>query len=432
MNKIFCIILFSFFASISKGQSSYQTVYSKFVLYSEREKMDHFLREQTIQNTFSLPLDSETEYKYEGSCRAVSQFLIDDDYVQMGFQKLSDHYDSLQIETKRAYLEAMYALNKNAFSGQVKKIISSENDPKLFSICAAYLFRSGSMSPGDLLINMVERFPSYDSCDIMVELQKFLNNEVKWRKNSIPDINALFKYSVGKAKKNVFSFQRWNRDYPGIAIVQNEDGSFVRGSDGRLLVFQQLARSGSDLPYFITNGSTPQGAYCITGIASVRNNLIGPSPTLQLLMPFEGKWETYLEMQPPDIWDTINDPLQAYLQLFPPSWRGYSPTQEVFYAGKIGRTEVIAHGTTIDPAYFKTKPFFPLCPTQGCLCAREEWNVTTGKPIFSEQLGLVSALKIAKGEEGYLYVINLDDQQKAVSRDEIEKLVSQFERTKLK
>jgi hypothetical protein len=36
------------------------------------------------------------------------------------------------------------------------------------------------------------------------------------------------------------------------------------------MVFQQLARSGSDLPYFITNGSTPQGIfhqrYCVSHI----------------------------------------------------------------------------------------------------------------------------------------------------------------------
>ncbi|PWU03257.1 MAG: hypothetical protein C5B52_03710 [Bacteroidetes bacterium] len=432
MRKVFFLFVLSFIASTGKSQSSYQTVYSKFVLYSEREKMDHFLREQTIQNTFSLPLNSETEYRFEGSCRAVSQFLIDDEYVRRGFEKLFIKYDSLQTETKRAYLEAMYALSKNAYTSQVAKILKTEKEPKLYSICASYLFRAGFMTPADLLIEMIDRFPAYDSCDLLLELQKYLNNNLKSKKNNTPDLSSLFAYTSGKGNKNVFSFQRWNRDFPGMAIVQNEDGSFVRGDDGRLMIFQQLARSGSDLPYFITNGSTPQGAYCITGVATVRNNLIGPSPTLQLIMPYEGKWETYFNIPPTEVWDSLTDPYPEYQQLFPSSWRTYGPMQEVYFAGKIGRTEVIAHGTTIDPVYFKTKSFYPLCPTQGCLCAREDWNITTGKPIFSEQLGLISAFRSAKGTNGYLYVINIDDQQKAVSRDEIEKIVLQFERWRKK
>ena len=63
----------------------------------------------------------------------------------------------------------------------------------------------------------------------------------------------------------IYSFQRWNRDYPGMAIIQNGDGSFARDSLGNLLIFQQLARSASDLPYFITSGSTPQGIFSVQG-----------------------------------------------------------------------------------------------------------------------------------------------------------------------
>ena len=96
---------------------------------------------------------------------------------------------------------------------------------------------------------------------------------------------------------------------------------------------------------------------------------------------------------------------------------------EAFYAGKIGRTEIIAHGTTIDPEYFKDKPYYPLTPTLGCLCAKELWNVTTGKLLVSEQFNLYSAFLSTPGNKGYLIVVNLDDQQKAVTREEIEKKI---------
>jgi hypothetical protein len=50
--------------------------------------------------------------------------------------------------------------------------------------------------------------------------------------------------------------------------------------------------------------------------------------------------------------------------------------------------------------------------------------------LVSEQFGLVSAFRSSPGDKGYLYVINLDDQQKPVSRGELCKWVSAFEKKK--
>ena len=103
---------------------------------------------------------------------------------------------------------------------------------------------------------------------------------------------------------------------------------------------------------------------------------------------------------------------------------------EYNYATDSGRTEIIAHGTTIDPAYFIDQPFFPISPTLGCLCAQEIWNPLTGKLGESEQLKLVNTFIRSPGDTGYLFVINLDNQQKAVSRAEMEKIIDSFEKAK--
>ena len=174
------------------------------------------------------------------------------------------------------------------------------------------------------------------------------------------------------------------------------------------------------------NGSTPQGVYSIQGTNVSHNNFIGPTPTLQLLLPFENKWEKYFKQD----WNNSQDSLMIYKNLLPPGWRNYEPMLEAWNAGKTGRTAVIAHGTALDPEYFKGKPFYPLTPSQGCLCAKELWNVTTGKLLMSEQFNLVSAFQATSGNKGYLYVINLDNQQKAVSRSEVEALVKKFEAVK--
>jgi hypothetical protein len=141
-------------------------------------------------------------------------------------------------------------------------------------------------------------------------------------------------------------------------------------------------------------------------------------------MPHEKSWEKYFH-QP---FDSTLDSVQLYKDLLPLSWRNYSPMNEAWEAGKIGRTEIIAHGTTIDPEYFKDKPYYPLTPTMGCLCAKEVWNITSGKLLVSEQFNLVTTYTATPGYKGFLFVINLDDQQKAVTREEIEKWVNLFEK----
>ena len=295
-------------------------------------------------------------------------------------------------------------------------------------MCAVYLYRADTSANNcnDIKIKMVENFPGYDSLIILNELQNYLNFHSSLIHKKTPDIAELFSYQKNNNQKTIYSFQRWNRDYTGLAIVQNVDGSFVKDATGRLLIFEQLARSGSDLPYFITNGSTPQGMYSIQGTNVAHNNFIGPTPNIQLIMPFENTWKKYFHADE----DLIFDSLILYKKLLPPSWKNYEPMMEAWNAGKIGRTEIIAHGTALDPEFFKDKTFYPLTPTLGCLCAKELWNPTTGRLLVSEQFNLVSAFQSTTGNKGFLFVINIDDQQKPVSRIEVEDFVKKFESKK--
>jgi hypothetical protein len=429
MKKLAFVVFVSFFVQqISLCQSRREDIYSEFVLYNKRERLNKDLRENIISKTFAQRLDSNNEHKFESACKAISQFMIAGEDVEKGFEQLFDQYDLLPYPTKRAFLEAVYGVYPTGYKNNMKLILLKEEDPKLFAMSASYLYRADSSTENvnNIKIRMVEQFPGYDSIDILLALENYLDHHFKLTRHKTPDNVQLFAYQQTHGKKIIYSFQRWNRDYPGLAVVQNADGHFMRNESGRLMVFQQLARSASDLPYFLTNGSTPQGVYSIQGTAVARNNYIGPTPNLQLLMPHEKDWTKYFH-QPVD---STQDSLQLYKNLLPPSWRNYTPMNEAWNAGKIGRTEIIAHGTTIDPEYFKDKPYYPLTPTMGCLCAKEVWNITSGKLLVSEQFNLISTYTATPGQKGFLYVINIDDQQKAVTREEIEKWVNTFEKRK--
>ena len=99
------------------------------------------------------------------------------------------------------------------------------------------------------------------------------------------------------------------------------------------------------------------------------------------------------------------------------------PLYESFYAGKAGRTEIIAHGTTIDPSFYVGEKYYPQTPTMGCLCAKEIWSDEDGKRLESDQQKLVNALQIAGGAKGYCVVLEIDDAQKPISFDEILSLI---------
>lgn len=427
MKKIaFLVLLILILEKVSFCQSRREDIYSEFVLYNKRERLNKDLRENIVANTFSLKLDSNNEHKFESACKAISQFMITGDEVKRGFEQLFDQYDALPYPTKRAFLEAVYGVYPTDYLAEMQAILEKEQEPKLFAMSAVYMYRADTSAENvnNIKIRMVEQFPGYDSIYILSELENYLHNYYNLTKRKTPDIAELFAHQQTHGKKIIYSFQRWNRDYPGLAVVQNADGRFMRNEAGRLMVFQQLARSASDLPYFLTNGSTPQGVFSIQGTGGSRNNYIGPTPNLQLLIPHEKDWSKYFH-QPVD---STLDSLKLYKLLLPASWRNYPPMNEAWNAGKIGRTEIIAHGTTIDPEYFKDKPYYPLTPTMGCLCAKEVWNITSGKLLVSEQFNLVSTYTATSGQKGFLYVINIDNQQKAVTREELEKWVSVFEK----
>ncbi len=413
------------FCGILSAQFSRDSIVTDVVLHQHRVSFDRYMHDKTINAAFEQPLDGNTEDNYREACWTISQFVLKSAEIEKGFKTLFNSYASLEISTKRALLEAVYASYPGEFRVEIQQLIKQETNPKLFAIAAVYLYRTdhSPRNSSSLQQQLHQQFKGSDTLAVLQELDKYLSQHETWTSKPTPAVSSLFSHQKKAGHKIIYSFQRWNRDYPGLAVVQNADGSFCRDEHGQLRVFEQLARSASNLPYFITNGSTPQGIYSIQGIAVSHNHLIGPTPNIQLVMPFEAD-SVYWHDQV----DTTNDALANYLSLLPVSWRSYPPVTEAFYAGKAGRTEIIAHGSTIDPDYFRDKPYYPLTPTMGCLCAREDWNIFNGRINASEQLNLVNTFLATPGDTGYLIVINIDNQLKAVSRDEINQWVNEFEK----
>lgn len=218
----------------------------------------------------------------------------------------------------------------------------------------------------------------------------------------------------------VYSVQRPGRAHFGLALVRGADGRFVRSANGSFFHVAQLGRAKSGMPGSITLGNTPQGLMVVRGVVTAGGNpAIGPTPLLLSKVPVEATVAEF-ELRPGARGrqgEAADDAARAeraepwaeaaYAALLPPSWRGHTPFLEAWLAGRAGRDEMIAHGTTVNPAYERGRPHWPGTPSEGCLVAMEYWDPDTGALLHSDQLALVQAFAGGGQDQGYLVVVEL-------------------------
>jgi len=332
-------------------------------------------------------------------------------------QKAFEEIEGRSIEFQKALLELAYTNYPGLFSQQAKKLLGITEDPKVFAMCAEYLLQQKN---DPLLINTIKESLNIKFADqgiinpvlymLQLHIEEQNNNGTFLSKKLFQE---LFSNKFLAGETVMYSLQRKNRDYPGLAIVRQKNGNFIYDSSGNIFNVPQLARSITNLPGYLTNGNTPQGIFVMHGFDVSMSSFIGPTANIQLSMPVETSIQHFLNDS--IISDTVWN-IDYYKKLIPEGLKNYLPLYYAYYAGLAGRTEIIAHGTTIDPNFYLNKPYFPLTPSLGCLCTKEIWN---GKRLESDQQKLVNALIRAGGANGYCIVIELDDKQAPVNINDI-------------
>ena len=412
MKKFFFLLLLVIFSQKNIAQD----IFLKDVLKANKEKLYRNLINNTITNNLSVPLNDSTEENWQDAFWAME--LIGyrspwiDNRIRTGIEVIQQRSTSFQ----RAILELIYTNYPQQFDPIVKDLLEQTNDAKIFAMCTEYLLKAKTTGQLNkyLLDKTVAKFNANPTDPIIGQLfYKLIAIE---EKNISPYIFELLEKKYFPGNILLISFQRQNRNYPGLAMVRDSSGNFVKEKDGNYFAVPQLARSITDLPGYLTNGNTPEGIFRMDGFDHSKSSFIGPTTNIQLTMPFEFKASHFYKDS------TITDSswnIDQYKKLLPENFRDYFPMLQSYYAGKAGRTEIIAHGTTIDPGYYKGEPYYPLTPTQGCLCTKEIWSDETGKLLESDQQKLSEAIATAGGPNGYAIVINIDDKQEPVTLNDI-------------
>ncbi len=328
--------------------------------------------------------------------------LVDLDHKSAGYQ--------------RDVLSVAYSHYATDVVTPVAQLLDKLSTPREFAIAAYTVLQAdGSTMRREALAALLHaRFPEWGREPRLAALDHVLSTDVGAERRQRPPLADLLAAPLRPGFPVVYSLQRSDRRYFGVAIVRAANGRFVRNADGSLFRVAQLAMAITNLPGTITNGNTPQGVFTVVGAGTATNRWIGPTPYLESKVPMEA---TIAEFEhAPALGEWSEDRYDTFL---PAGWRGYFPIKEAWLAGLAGRNEMLMHGTTINSDYYRGTSYYPGTPSAGCMVSMEYWNKIDGVMLQSDQLSLVKAFTRDGLDQGYLVVVELDDRAAAVTLDEV-------------
>jgi hypothetical protein len=393
----------------------------------------------TLRAVLALPPGPEADEKLPNALSAAAHFNIEKDLVRLHLLAVLPTAHEKSPAYQRAVLSAAHTQFWSEAAPLIPALLPKIKTPREFAIGAYTLLRNddSAASRQMLLAMMQSQFPDWANEPRLRALERRLTVAPQDDLAPRPPLVDLLAAPFRAGYPVVFSFQRRDRERAGLALVRGADGRFVRNADGSYFNITQLAMARTNLPGTITNGNTPQGVFVVKGTGTATNRWIGPTPYLESMLPVEAPVALFDQPTARDTLPvTTSDENkvawteQAYTSFLPASWRNYFPIKEALLAGLAGRDEILAHGNTVNSAYYRGAPYFPAAPSAGCLVAMEYWSKDDGTLVHSDQLALVKAFVSGGMDVGYLVVVELDDQPRSVILADVIEAVVAAERGK--
>lgn len=414
------LLLLTFVLTVYKTSALVDSIYVlDFTKNTSRELFKAQLINDKIKSSFRKELNKETEKNYLNAFWASELLLYKDSSVYNGLGKAINCFDERTAEFQRALLQSIFTLYPNSFEKEIKEILEKTDSPKIFAMCSVILLNN-PINKKTILERLFSKFINYQSDPILNSLLFYLSTGEKHFNKY--ELREILSENILPNSVILFSLQKENRDNVGRLIIRNRDGRFLRNNNGKIFSVPQLARSITNLPSFLTNGNTPVGIYSIQGFGKSDNVFIGPTTNLQMVLPFESApFEFFHNLIVDTYWSE-----SIYEAILPSILKNNRLIKEAFYAGKAGRTEIIAHGTTIDPSYYINAKYYPYTPSLGCLCTYEQWNKENGIRELSNQQELVNKLESIGFSRGFLVVLQIGGEDKAITEEELNELLEKI------
>jgi len=418
---LLCCLIFSI--ELFAQGSTTDPLYFQFASQQNRQRLYKKFIDTSIRIYLSQPASDSTEGDWNEAFWAIELLVHKDDLTKKKLTEAWKKADSLSEYFQKNLIEVCYAVYPIEFKKQATQLMNSTTSIPVFLRCAEYVLQADA-SPASR--NFIQDLIKTKFSEVVQPGLTILQNRLtSWNKTyTVPPLQDIFNKNFLAGQTVIYSIQRKDRGYAGIVVIRRPDGSFVKNNDSSYFHTSQLARAVTNYPFYITNGNTPQGIFRWTGFEISKLAFIGPTPNVQMVMPYESKPNVFFadSTLANASWEK-----EMYASLLPASWKNYEGIYESFYAGQMGRSEIIMHGTTVDPSYYKGKSYYPQTPSLGCLCSYEEWNAK-GMRVKSNQQQIDDALDTFDASNGYVVVIELNDEKKPVILEEIKTSMKQAEK----
>jgi len=414
-NKIFLKIILTAALTFNAAVFLYAQNKGPYFKDALKENREKFYKKIVtgINKNLSLPFSSENEDQLSSAFYNVGLVKYKSQFVNNKIDSAVKTMLPRSVDYQKALLNLINSDYPKKYAPYIFAVFKKTTNAKLMAMAANYLLPTATAAQVKIMqLQTTALLAQSPDNAILFELSEQVRNYNK--KIITPSIKTFFAKDYLPGEVLVFSFQRRDRNYPGLAMVRNTTGNFIKKDDGNYFAVGQLARSASNMPGYITNGNTPQGFFKMNGFDTSTSFFIGPTTNIQLSMPHEYHPFVVDNKLIDTTWS-----LQQYKDLLPENFKNYHPIYGTFYAGKAGRTEIIAHGTTIDTSFYSNQLYAPYTPSAGCLCTKEVWNNKSGYLQTSDQLLFTQAIQKAGGPYGYLIVVEIDDKKGAVKLSDI-------------
>ncbi len=441
----FCLILSTALMLIKISGSIAQTPYSWKLSSGDLDFKDQpeataTARQEQKKETYSWlrperynlqvnPLNQSTERIWREILWAIALEEAKYPEIEETLNKILAFTESHSQETilKRAFQSATEIYLADGNSSPILKdrfieIINNSNNPKWVAIALEALVSKEPNSPD--IPNWIDiirrRFPHTDSILLQTTIEDVL---FRLRPQSLPPLKDLLTWKLVPNQSQLYVLCRTDRSILCLAILKDRKGNFLY-DQGKLWSVPLLTRSLHGLRSQFEHGQTPAGIFRIEGKmprAEARYfRAYGQFPLIKLYLPFEDGVSSS---------GALPNNLSSYKSLLPPSWRGYFPIEESFWAGKIGRGLIRIHGSGEGQDFFASSARFPASygwnPAIGCLSALELYD-QFGRMQKADMPKILRAISQASQGiiEGYMILVEIPSENKqALTVEEIQSIL---------
>jgi hypothetical protein len=253
------------------------------------------------------------------------------------------------------------------------------------------------------------RFSSRSPLELQIALRDL---QEQLTPSALPPIADLLTWQVVPDQTQMYVFCRPDRDILCLGLLKDPQGRWVQNPEGGLWQVPLLARSLHGLRWNYVRGATPQGIFRVEGTmprsSATFFRAYGQFPLVKMFMPFEDGVKNFTPSQS----GPFKGAIAAYQTLLPPSWRGYFPSEQAYWAGRRGRGLIRIHGTGEPPGFFanhaRTPESYNWNPAIVCIAAIELYDAA-GRLQRADMPKILQTWSQVTGGEiaGYIVVVEI-------------------------